>query len=75
MRRRAAACACPPPPRNHRYFSTPPPRAGTSKINYMDPRITVAWCKAVECPIEKVFQDTLRKKFPWAMSVPSTWRF
>ena len=41
----------------------------------MDPRITVAWCKAVECPIEKVFQDTLRKKFPWAMSVPSTWRF
>jgi len=29
----------------------------------------------VECPIEKVFQDTLRKKFPWAMDVPSTWAF
>lgn len=27
---------------------------GTSKINYMDPRITVAWCKRHEVPIEKV---------------------
>lgn len=22
---------------------------GTSKVNYMDPRITVAWCKKVRC--------------------------
>ncbi|CAI5526735.1 unnamed protein product [Closterium sp. Naga37s-1] len=27
---------------------------GTSKINYMDPRITIAWCKRHEVPIEKV---------------------
>lgn len=27
---------------------------GTSKINYLDPRITVAWCKRYEVPIEKV---------------------
>ena len=27
---------------------------GTSKINYLDPRITVAWCKQHEVPIEKV---------------------
>lgn len=27
---------------------------GTSKINYMDPRISVAWCKKHEVPIEKV---------------------
>jgi len=27
---------------------------GTSKINYLDPRITVAWCKRHEVPIEKV---------------------
>jgi DNA topoisomerase I len=34
---------------------------GTSKINYLDPRITVAWCKRHEVPIEKVckFQDKL----------------
>lgn len=28
---------------------------GTSKLNYMDPRITVAWCKKNEVPIEKLF--------------------
>lgn len=27
---------------------------GTSKINYCDPRISVAWCKRHEVPIEKV---------------------
>ena len=29
---------------------------GTSKINYMDPRITVAWCKRHDVPIEKVYK-------------------
>jgi len=48
---------------------------GTSKINYMDPRISVAWCKRVECPIEKVFAATLQDKFPWAMGVASTFKF
>lgn len=39
---------------------------GTSKVNYLDPRITVAWCKRHEVPIEKVhnlcklFLGTLR---------------
>jgi len=28
---------------------------GTSKINYMDPRITISWCKSHEVPIEKIF--------------------
>nr|BAN65583.1 DNA topoisomerase [Babesia bovis] len=40
---------------------------GTSKINYMDPRITVAFCKRYEVPIEKIFNKSLRTKFPWAM--------
>jgi len=48
---------------------------GTSKINYMDPRITVAWCKRKEMPIEKVFNASLLSKFPWAMEVESTWRY
>lgn len=48
---------------------------GTSKINYMDPRITVAWCKRVELPIERVFPRTLRDKFPWAMGAPTTFKF
>jgi DNA topoisomerase-1 len=45
---------------------------GTSKINYIDPRISVAFCKRYEVPIERIFATTLRDKFPWAMSVPST---
>lgn len=27
---------------------------GTSKINYMDSKITVAWCKRHDVPIKKV---------------------
>ncbi len=48
---------------------------GTSKINYMDPRISVAWCKRNEMPIEKIFAKTLREKFVWALSVPCDWKF
>ena len=40
---------------------------GTSKINYLDPRITIAWCKRNEVPIEKVFNRSLMSKFHWAM--------
>jgi len=46
---------------------------GTSKINYLDPRITAAWCKKMDVPIEKIFSKTLRDKFPWAMDVDSDW--
>mmetsp|Transcript_6100 Transcript_6100/g.12788 ORF Transcript_6100/g.12788 Transcript_6100/m.12788 type:complete len:734 (-) Transcript_6100:124-2325(-) len=48
---------------------------GTSKINYMDPRISVAFCKRNEIPIEKIFSKTLRDKFNWAMAVPPDWEF
>lgn len=48
---------------------------GTSKLNYMDPRITVAWCKRNEVPIDKVFSKTMRDKFNWAMAVPPEWLF
>lgn len=48
---------------------------GTSKINYMDPRITIAWCKKKEVPIERVFPTTLRKKFAWAMGEDPNYQF
>jgi len=48
---------------------------GTSKTNYLDPRITVAFCKRVGLPIEKVFGGALRNKFPWAMHAKTTYRF
>lgn len=48
---------------------------GTSKINYNDPRITVAWAKTHQVPIEKVFSAALRKKFPWAQMADGNWKF
>ncbi len=38
----------------------------TSKINYIDPRITIAWCKKVDMDTSRVFAKTLRDKFVWA---------
>ncbi|XP_075158687.1 DNA topoisomerase 1 isoform X2 [Haematobia irritans] len=40
---------------------------GTSKLNYLDPRISVAWCKKHKVPIEKIFNKTQRNKFLWAI--------
>lgn len=48
---------------------------GTSKLNYLDPRISIAWAKKVGLPIEKIYNARTAKKFVWAMDSPSTWRF
>ncbi|KAF9932113.1 DNA topoisomerase 1 [Linnemannia zychae] len=48
---------------------------GTSKINYIDPRISAAWCQAHNVPLEKIFTKTLRDKFKWAMTVDENWEF
>ncbi|KAI0021014.1 eukaryotic DNA topoisomerase I [Xylariomycetidae sp. FL0641] len=40
---------------------------GTSKINYIDPRLTVVFAKKFNAPIEKFFSKTLREKFNWAI--------
>ncbi|KAK5134345.1 hypothetical protein LTR08_006525 [Meristemomyces frigidus] len=49
---------------------------GTSKINYIDPRLTVVFSKKFNVPIERLFSKTLREKFDWAIkSVDETWTF
>ena len=48
---------------------------GTSKLNYMDPRITVSWCKKNEVNIEKLFSKSTRDKFPWAMYTGPDYHF
>ncbi|KAI8456031.1 hypothetical protein BY996DRAFT_6996575 [Phakopsora pachyrhizi] len=48
---------------------------GTSKLNYIDPRLTFAWCKKYEVPVTKLFAKTLREKFHWAEETPADWRF
>ncbi|XP_062418240.1 DNA topoisomerase 1 isoform X2 [Pungitius pungitius] len=42
---------------------------GTSKLNYLDPRISVAWCKKWAVPIEKIYNKTQREKFAWAIDM------
>jgi len=42
---------------------------GTSKLNYLDPRISVAWCKKNDVPIEKIYNKTQREKFQWAIDM------
>ncbi|XP_063062811.1 DNA topoisomerase I, mitochondrial isoform X2 [Engraulis encrasicolus] len=42
---------------------------GTSKLNYLDPRISVAWCKKHKVPIEKIYNKTQREKFAWAIDM------
>ncbi|XP_077982334.1 DNA topoisomerase I, mitochondrial-like [Glandiceps talaboti] len=42
---------------------------GTSKLNYLDPRISVAWCKKWEVPMEKIYNRTQREKFQWAIDM------
>jgi len=48
---------------------------GTSKINYLDPRISAAWCKRANVPLEKIFSKSLRDKFPWAISADENFKF
>ncbi|KAJ1921364.1 DNA topoisomerase 1 [Mycoemilia scoparia] len=48
---------------------------GTSKQNYIDPRISAAWCKKHDVPIEKIFPKTLINKFKWALEVDKDWVF
>jgi DNA topoisomerase-1 len=42
---------------------------GTSKLNYLDPRISVAWSMNHDVPIEKVYNATQRAKFRWAVEM------
>ena len=48
---------------------------GTSKQNYIDPRISVAFSKKFNIPIDKVFNQALQKKFQWAMETDEEFKF
>jgi DNA topoisomerase-1 len=48
---------------------------GTSKTNYIDPRITVAFLKQHNIPIEKIFSSSLKEKFFWAFDVDQNYKF
>lgn len=48
---------------------------GTSKINYIDPRITIAFMKKHNIVLDKLFNKSLQEKFKWAFSVDADWKF
>jgi DNA topoisomerase-1 len=48
---------------------------GTSKENYIDPRITIAFMKKHKIPVEKIFSTKLQKKFKWAFEIDENFKF
>jgi DNA topoisomerase-1 len=48
---------------------------GTSKTNYIDPRIIFAFIKKYDLPPEKLFTKTLLDRFKWAQEVDKNYRF
>ena len=48
---------------------------GTSKINYIDPRITIAFLKTHDIDVGKIFSKTLQEKFRWAFDVDANYKF
>jgi len=48
---------------------------GTSKTNYIDPRIIFAFMKKFDVPEEKLFTKSLVDRFEWASSVDKEFRF
>jgi len=43
----------------------------TSKANYIDPRISIAWSKRMDVPIGKIYPPTLKSKYDWAIKTTS----
>ncbi|KAB5579912.1 hypothetical protein GE09DRAFT_1080179 [Coniochaeta sp. 2T2.1] len=51
---------------------------GTSKINYIDPRLCVVFANKFKIPINKIYSATQQKKFKWAIEIigdDTTWEF
>ena len=48
----------------------------TSKMNYIDPRLVVSWCKENDLDISKIYTSTMQKKFKWAIdTTQSDWDY
>lgn len=48
---------------------------GTSKANYIDPRISISFAKRHNIPLDKIFTKTLQQKFQWALDIESDFKF
>ena len=48
---------------------------GTSKLNYIDPRIIFAFAKKFEISEDLLFSKTEIERFEWAKNAEKTYRF
>lgn len=48
---------------------------GTSKTNYIDPRILISFSKRNNIPIEKLFTTSLLNRFKWAIDIDPNFKF
>jgi DNA topoisomerase-1 len=48
---------------------------GTSKANYIDPRITVSFMKKFNIDVDKIFSKALQEKFKWAFTAEHDYKF
>ena len=48
---------------------------GTSKDNYIDPRILVAFSKKYKVPLDKIFTKTALSRFDWAKDTDENYIF
>jgi DNA topoisomerase-1 len=48
---------------------------GTAKINYIDPRIAIAFAKRHDIDISKLYNRQQQNKFAWAINVGPRWKF
>lgn len=48
---------------------------GTSKINYIDPRITISFMKKNNIEIDRLLTSSLQDKFKWAMDIDVDYKF
>ncbi|KAF9037096.1 DNA breaking-rejoining enzyme [Panaeolus papilionaceus] len=60
---------------DHRYAAPQVVDKDTSISKCLDPRITIAWCKSHDVPIENLFSEELRTRLSWATDVDSSWKF
>jgi DNA topoisomerase-1 len=48
---------------------------GTSKTNYIDPRILISFAKRNNIPLEKLFTPSLLNRFKWAIDINPDFQF
>ena len=44
----------------------------TSKLNYLDPRISISWCLRNGVPLNKIYNKTQLQKFQWAVNMTTS---